>query len=35
MLLYSVGSGVNRMQVVLSEFGVRNITMFCSDKNYM
>ena len=31
-LLYSPGSGVNRVQVVLSGFSVR---LFCPDKNFM
>ena len=32
LLLYSAASGVNRLQVVLSEFCVR---LFCSGKNCM
>ena len=31
LLLYSAGSGVNRVQVVLSGFSVR---LFCPDKNF-
>ena len=33
-LLYSAGSGVNRVQVVLSGFSVR-IVLFCPGKNVM
>ena len=33
LLLYSVGSGVNRVQVVLPGFSV--IVLFCPDKNFM
>ena len=33
LLLYSAGSGVNRMQVVLSGFSVR--LSFCPGKNFM
>ena len=32
LLLYSAGSGVNRVQVVLSGFSVR---LFCPAKNFM
>ena len=32
LLLYSAGSGVNRVQVVLSGFSVR---LFCPGKNFM
>ena len=32
MLVYSAGSGVNRVQVVLSGFSMR---LFCSDKNFL
>ena len=32
LLVYSAGSGVNRVQVVLSGFSIR---LFCSDKNCM
>ena len=32
LLVYSEGSGVNRMQVVLSGFSMR---LFCSGKNFM
>ena len=32
LLLYSAGSGVNRVQVVLSGFSV---TMFCPGNNFM
>ena len=32
MLLYSAGSGVNKVQVVLSGFSVR---LFCPGKNFM
>ena len=32
LLLYSAGSGVNRVQVILSGFSVR---LFCPDKNFM
>ena len=32
LLLYSAGSGVNRMQVILSGFSVR---LFCPGKNFM
>ena len=32
LLLYSAGSGVNRVQVVLSGFRVK---LFCVDKNFM
>ena len=32
LLLYSTGSGMNRVQVVLSEFSV---VLFCSGKNFL
>ena len=32
LIVYSAGSGVNRVQVVLSEFSVR---LFCFGKNFM
>ena len=32
LLLYSAGSGVNRVQIVLSGFSV---TLFCPGKNFM
>ena len=32
LLLYSAGSGVNRVQVVLSGFSV---SLFCAGKNFM
>ena len=32
LLLYSAGSGVNRVQVVLSGFSIR---LFCPGKNFM
>ena len=34
LLLYSAGSGVNRVQIVLSGFSVRFV-LFCPDKNCM
>ena len=33
LLLYSAGSGVNRVQIVL--FGFSLIVLFCSDKSFM